>query len=199
MKELIVSEERLAKHWKMTPRRVRQYADEGVAVRVDGGYNLLESDLRLIDWLRRDEPTARAKRELLKAKLLESERRLEERDRQWLTLAEVRTLIDGAWAALRQAHQASQAHLYGFLARRLGDEVADGELLRVGTLVTAETRLAKERLEALYGGALETMNGDLRCGILSTSRRIRALHAALGEDDSAEARDNRERIGGRHG
>ena len=59
-----MSEEALAKHWGVTTRYVRILREEEVAVFKGGKYDLVESDRRLINWLKTDEPTQRVKREL---------------------------------------------------------------------------------------------------------------------------------------
>lgn len=194
-----LTEAGLAKHWGVTERYVRMMADEEIAVRCDGGYDALESDRRLIGWLRRDEPTQRAKRELLKWKQLDQERKLEEKDRRWLTLTEVRRLIDDAWSVLYQVHVGTINANYSAFSFAFGgdDEKARIEALRLSADVKAQLRQAQALLEGLYGGALAKMDCELRNGILRSSRRIRGLQVALGESDAEEARDYDERIGKR--
>lgn len=195
LSRVIISEDELAAHWRMTPRRVRQWAEERVAIRASGGYDLLESDRALIAWYRADEPSKRAKRSLLKFQQLEREQKLEHHQRQWLTLAEVRALIDDAWSALWTAHCAA-------LTRNLAtmEYLANGRtdttpaVWQLHNDVKGELRLARQRLEKLYQNAELLQDCDLRNGVFTHSRRIRALEAALGGDDEAEAADHRQHL-----
>lgn len=198
-KPIAVTEDALAAHWQMTPRRVRQLADEGVAARLEAGtYDLLASDRALIAWLRKDEPTQRQKRELLRFKQLEVERKLEEKDKLWLTLNEVREVIDAAWSALHQAHAACLNHTVTAFAYVWNDqERVRKHAFELDASVKGELRGARAQLEGIYGMALQEMECEQRRGILICSRRIRALHTALGEDDAEEAADYRRRIGQR--
>lgn len=181
MKKFVMTAEQLAAHWGLTPRQIRSYAQEGVAVRSGTGYDVIESDRRLIAWLRRDEPTQRLKREQISWKSQEIERRLQDRDREWLQLAEAQRLIESAWEALRRGHAAGLNALYSAAAYSLGAETARVLAGRCEQQVNGEMVLARQALEAIHRGALETMQSELRNGILISTRRARASEAALGE------------------
>lgn len=199
LKPIEVTEDFLAAHWRMTPRRVRQLAAEGGAVRLaPGTYDLLASDRAQIAWLRRDESTQRAKRELMRLKQLEIERKLEEKDGQWLTLNEVRACVDRAWEVLWQAHTACLNHTVSAFGLAFSDQKrALGHALELDEKIKAALHEARRRLEELMDATLEEMACEPRRGILACARRIRALQAALIEDDAEEAADYRSRIGQR--
>ena len=50
--------------------------------------------------------------------------------------------------------------------------------------VNGEMALARERLEELYGKTLERMASELRNGLLTSTRRIKALEEAIGPDEA---------------
>lgn len=185
-KSLIVTEDALAQHWGVTTRYVRMMREEDVAVRADGGFDLLESDRRLIAWFRRDEPMQRIRREAIRAQIQHREQKMAIEQRKYLRPEEVRRYIDDAWAALWLAHvQAANAY-FRHAEQLLGSDEARQRMFRVDDDIKGELRGAKKHLEEIHGSALAQLECEYRNGILVKKREIQRLCAALGERDCSE-------------
>ncbi len=184
--KLTVDSQTLAAHWGLSDRRVRQLVDEGIAVKVPGGFDLVESDRRLIERFRRDDETKALKRRRLQQEMLVAERRLQRQEREWLTITEVQAVLTGAWESIWN----SQAAVAGHIFHHLGG-MAEGEkralMFELDSMIKGELRLLQAEFEATAKRAMEKLSCELRNGIFVKTREIGMLKAEIGmTDDEAE-------------
>lgn len=181
MKTLIVNEHELATHWQMSDRRVRQLVGEGIAVRSGGGFDLVASDQKLINWLRRDEETLALRRAHLRQQMLASERLLQRQERQWLTLDEVQELLDRAWSRMWDRTTAVLSFVHSSLTDS-PESTRTAVVSRIESLLKGELRLLQDDFAALAQRAMERFDCELRNGIFVKTREIERIEAEIGGD-----------------
>jgi hypothetical protein len=179
MKKHVISEQALASHWHMTTRRVRQLKEEGVAVRSGAGFDLVESDKRLIAWLRRDEETRRMKRRLLAQQAIVTERKLERSDRELLTIREVRDFLGQAWERMWLSHSFIATHVYNAV-RSLPDDRGRAIAFDIEQKAKGELLLLREAFDAITKAAMAKLSCEMRNGIFRLDRRAALLQAEYG-------------------
>lgn len=179
MKQVIVTEEQLATHWSMTTRRVRQLSGDGVAVRAKGGYDLLESDKRMISWLRNDEETKAAKRKLMEQQLMLNERKFQRSERELLTIDEVRETLNEAWSRMWMTHANVAAHVRNALYALPNDQ-QNRICFEIEANCKGELRLLSTVFEDITKQSAEKLNCRVRNGLLQCGRNMRMLDAEFG-------------------
>ena len=173
--------EQLGALWGMTPRRVSQLLTEMGVPFTKGKVDTDHATREYINWLRQDEPTKRAKRELISWQVQRLEERAAREDGKFLRPDEVREYIEDAWGILWNAHCASLSHLHSAAATKFGGDDALRIASSAESNVKGELRLARDRLEALGKQKLEDVTCKFRRGIFIQERHIRALGHAVKE------------------
>lgn len=133
-RRLTMTADELAAHWSLTPRRLRELRDEGIAVECSGAYDVVESDSRLIRKLRSHEETRRQKAALLVRQTQRQEIRLRADIRELITRAEAQAACLAWWEAAWNAATGAVSRLYYTLP------VSDIARLRICSSLYADIR-----------------------------------------------------------
>ncbi|MGH6742656.1 MAG: hypothetical protein ACREDY_27100 [Bradyrhizobium sp.] len=192
--EVLTTDSELAAHWGVTDRRVRQLANAGIAARTGAKYDLLESDRRFIEHLRKDEQTQQMKRRALAAKAMRDEQRVARGDRELLSLEEVRTVFLEATQMLWFGAREWVGAMTGTLHATISDPTRRQVMIeRLHEETAGIMRKAQEMTLTAIDNAESAARSALRNDLNEATRRLGLARAELGvaaDDDDDQDDDD---------
>lgn len=145
---LIVSAEELAEHWQLSPRRLRELVQEGVAVKVRGGFDLRASDCRYIGKLRSHDESRRLKAALIQRQTQRQEVRLHTDTQALLTRTEAQEQCEAWWGRAWDAIAGAISRMYYDLPGT--DDARRATCWRAYNDIRGEMLLHRERIKGAF-------------------------------------------------